>query len=545
VGNAKVTTEFLSDTSDFDRKMDKLVDQNNRLLQQQKLLRKESRDAAKDAKDHHGGAARFVGDQMRAVARLGASYLSLSTAIGEVTKAYERKMALEKEMKDLTVGLSDASENMINNMGNVTKAEVEDFQSRLEALNAKYHPKGGMKALTAEASSALSASQSNRPATLAAMEAAMRFAPASPETREQVAGGILDLRKATGNADPMANLGLLKAIGEQSRVTDWAKIAKHLSGGVIGVKEYGGTAQEAGALIAAITQASADPEGRKSATAAIGMVEQLDKFLPEKDRFRHRLDPKTMEMTKVIEAKGTGMKTWQQRIAYLRQNPQEMERVLDDLSIEKKQKAAIRQIITGQGAGAEAFRSASAAMDRPLGEMAAGAEDAIKVREGLFGSKIAGMGRTNEAVPEIGAGTEWGGKQAILGQYSLENLQNVMQKSDVGYVRRRSMDLNWIMQPEWTGDADAAIAGRREFFRRAVDEQLKTLRYGAVNMGPEAPITGTAEQLQLADKLSAWFARQEKQADEALAEIKRQTEVLEKNQASAGAAQAQLGVGGE
>ncbi|HUX17136.1 MAG TPA: hypothetical protein VMW52_11735, partial [Phycisphaerae bacterium] len=452
---------------------------------------------------------------------------------------------LEKQMKDVTVSVSDASENMINNMGRVTKAQVQDFQARLAALNQQYTPKGGMVALTAEAASALSASQSNRPATLAAMEAAIRFAPASAETREQVAGGILDLRKATGVENPMANLGLLKAIGEQSRVTEWAKIAKNLTGGVLGVKEYGGTAQQAGALIAAITQASADVEGRRSATAAINLVEQLARYLPEKDVMDYALDPATMQYKKVVKAKGTGLKDWQQRIAYLRRNPEEMERVLGSLSSQAKQKAAVRQIVMGRGAGAEAFVAASAAMDRPLGQFAAGAEEMINVRQSLFGSKIAGMERGGEALPEVSAETVWGKKQALLGAYSLGKLETVLQQHGVGPIRRRGMNINWFMQPEWTGDQMDAIAGRRRFFQSEVRNQLLTLRYGIVNPEPGRPISGSPEELQLADNLERWFKRQEADAEETLAEIRRQTAILERNQASAGAAQAQLGVGGE
>ena len=103
-------------------------------------------------------------------------------------------------------------------------------------------------------------------------------------------------------------------------------------------------------MIAAITQASADVEGRRSAGAAIGLVEQLERYLPEKDKFDYT-DPKhTGMMKKVLMAKGTGLTNWMSRIEYLRKNPAEMERVLGDLTAEKKQKAAIRQIITGKGA---------------------------------------------------------------------------------------------------------------------------------------------------------------------------------------------------
>ncbi|HUX16795.1 MAG TPA: hypothetical protein VMW52_10010, partial [Phycisphaerae bacterium] len=63
--------------------------------------------------------------------------------------------------------------------------------------------------------------------------------------------------------------------------------------------------------------------------------------------------------------------------------------------------------------------------------------------------------------------------------------------------------------------------------------------------GPMPAPTGGAVNIELADSLERWFKRQEAQADETLVEIKRQTAVLEKQQATPAAAQGQLGVGGE
>ena len=249
---ARAAQKVYDDTATpMERHKQKLVELNTllkkNLIDQEtygKAVRQSAESADKMAASH-SKAANWANNQLAAVGAMAASYFSVAGAVNAVTAAIEHKIEIERKARDITITEADAQMGMLRNLGNVTEKEQNDFDARLRALDARYKPKGGMPAVYAEAASGLSASQSNRPRTLAAMEAAMRFAPDSAETREQIAGAVLDLRKATGSEDPLANLGLLKSIGEQSRLTDWAKIAKNLSGGVIGVKEYGGTAQQA------------------------------------------------------------------------------------------------------------------------------------------------------------------------------------------------------------------------------------------------------------------------------------------------------------
>lgn len=107
--------------------------------------------------------------------------------------------------------------------------------------------------------------------------AALRFSPKIPtsETADLTGAGI-DLSKRFGFS-PEESLGFLQNVGGQARVVEPAMLANNVTPAIANLANFGNTAQEAGALVAAVTQGSTDKKAASTGTAVIALASQLRK----------------------------------------------------------------------------------------------------------------------------------------------------------------------------------------------------------------------------------------------------------------------------
>lgn len=127
-----------------------------------------------------------------------------------------------------------------------------------------------------------------------------------PSLTPPLVGAALDLQKVFGGATSEDALGFLLASGASSRVADPGQLAANIGPAITGVSRTGATAQQSAALVAAFTQAAADPTGASSGTASIAFARQLQEALPNLPDLESRI--KAMQNDPAVRQKFLGGK---------------------------------------------------------------------------------------------------------------------------------------------------------------------------------------------------------------------------------------------
>lgn len=365
------------------------------------------------------------------LAKVALGYVGISQAISLVTRAIADKQEMENRSRDVTITVADAQIKALRNLGVVSDEEREDFVTRMRTLNAETQPAGGLPTIFAAASSGLSSSFGNVDATEAAIRASARIAPESAEEIEGITKALLHLGKATGTMDAEKNLGFMLGVSGQAAVTSPKLVAQNLVPAIIGVTGKGGTAQEAGAIVAAMTQGLADAVGAMSGTAAISIASQLKAFLPEEDLFKFSADGQ-----RELDVAATGLASTLERIRFLQETPLAREEFLSKASFEQKAGTPIEQMLTG-GEAPTALALESALKNIPkAADSAAIARDMIRGVNMPFEQGVAAGQRAMDSIVGQLEGTEIGQARASAGVFSAEQLDKVLSAAGMGYIQR-------------------------------------------------------------------------------------------------------------
>lgn len=444
---------------DVTKTLFKLEQQNLRLIEQNKRLARSSgrayRESSKGAAKAAGGADRLVGS----LARMAAGYFSVQAAIMAVTASLKDKEEQQRRSRDATITQSDAQRNMLRNLGNVSDEQQDQFLSKLQAMTERAAPKGGLATVYNMAATGLSASGANRQKTLGAIEEALAFAPDDPATATSITGALLHMSKATGRSSARENMGYLKLVGEQSAITNWEKIARNLSPAIIGVTSFGATPQEAGALVAAFTQGSADSMGKRTGTGAIKYAQQLEAFLPTEDVYGQISIPGRRGKTRGVITKGTGLKSLGERIEYLQSHSLDRERFLEQMTMEAKSLAPARQLTQGpKTMTGKAYSSSLVAFNIPFEKMAEQVETKVGQMNRMFGQQIAQGKRAGEVSGEMAVTqTPVGRKSSIQAAFSSEELETILADHKVGWALRKQYRIIYELRKQFQG-AEGAFA---------------------------------------------------------------------------------------
>lgn len=107
-------------------------------------------------------------------------------------------------------------------------------------------------------------------------KAALKFAPElDAEGAAILAGSSVNISKKTGYS-PQEAIGLAQNVSALASITSPELIAKNVTPALNALLEFKNTPQQAGSLIAAITQGSEDSTGERSRTAAIQLAKQIE-----------------------------------------------------------------------------------------------------------------------------------------------------------------------------------------------------------------------------------------------------------------------------
>jgi hypothetical protein len=479
-----VTVQFSGNDAQLTAIMNKIVAQQERM---EKGFQKTGHAA--------GGITGHLMGQVKAIGAMAAGYLTLETAIGAVTEAIRHKMEVEKQAKDSAVLYGDALIAATANMANVTGKDLEQIEDQIAAI-ASLGVSGGKPALAAEFGSALAAAQGDWRKAVNVLGPVAAFRPDSSEVRRELAGATIDVGKITGSEDPWENLGFVKAAGTVVRGREWDKIAKHIVSGMLGMQAYGGTPQENAALAAAITQGSADVEMRRSATAGIQLAQQLNKMFPKKDvPIYAEKRPGVWRQTGV--QKGTGAKSTLERLDLLARDPVLLGATLQNLNIETKQEAAVKQIVSRRGVAWDQYQKGVVDTSRPLATMAADLKTEIAERNQRPNIQVANMQRQIDASVSSLGETVGGLKLKRAGLFGWENLQGQLKPTEPSYFERKLTAFAW----------DVSSSSNQEQYTETVRRRIATMRghdFLGKDMGRAIPgLTGptSPEASQMADVL--------------------------------------------
>ena len=527
---ADVKTTYTSDISRVEANNRKLERSNMRLIEQNRRLKSASRSTNRA---HTGAMASMKSFAMGTLAQ----FASVYAVIGKVRQAMQEIEAFKTRAKTETMSLAGAQENAILMLP--VDRDVKQFEARINRINEKGIA-GGKKTLYNIAAGTLSAG--GYELGMQALEAGAEFGKHNAENAQAIATAALDVSKITGEVKDMrANIGWMIAATQTSRVETVAGMAKYAVPSVLAVTSTGGTPEEGMALFNALTKGMADPQGRKAGTAAIGFAEGLRKFLPEKDLVEQITDPTTGRIREVLRAKGTGLKSFSERLEHLRQHPEKMTEFEGKYlqTMPKKSLGALRALV-GLHPEEKMNQLVQEAFEETLRRqptIAEAAPYAVAKQEQLTTlrpGKIATAAEISEATSEKLIGhTKTGHKASEGGVYSWAETKKKLQESGVGFMGRMGAGVQY-----WAQGADRAAAER--IIQQRIDELVIV---GSHHQNPKQ----VAEYLHLAKILEDYLKRMAETLDRRQDQGDRQIELMQQGgaQHTHAAAQAQLGVGGE
>lgn len=131
---------------------------------------------------------------------------------------------------------------------------------------------------------ALSGTAGDIPGSIAAVDLASQFSSEDPGQIAGVAGGIADISSSIGTKDTLEAFGFQSTVAGLSRVANPERQAKNIPPAIAGLTSAELTPAEAGALFAALTNASKDVTGEQSGTAAISFANRVNDLFRELGR---------------------------------------------------------------------------------------------------------------------------------------------------------------------------------------------------------------------------------------------------------------------
>jgi hypothetical protein len=267
------------------------------------------------------------------------------TAIASQLRAeYDNLVERQKTAADRQIDLAAAQRGAIFALGSDPKMTPAMLDQSLKGISKRTGV--SEKQVTLAATDALSARGDRSAAdALNAVEAAITLAPDDQQSATLFSGTALDFGKAFG-ADPKQALGFLLSIGQNSRVTNMGRLARNVAPGITGLTKFGDSAQQSGALMAAMTQGMVDFEGAVSRTTAIALAQQLETFMPE------------------------GKSTFE-RIQALQADPAKAAAFMKDASFERQAFPVVRELLAG-GADSPMRKAYAGALGSVLTPQAAG-----------------------------------------------------------------------------------------------------------------------------------------------------------------------------
>lgn len=195
---------------------------------------------------------------------------ALNIAINEGTRGYQQMLQNQRDSGNFHVSLATAQRAALRNLGEGevgSKALIGRLGSIAKNTGAD------LTAVTQAASGILSArGNMSQTQALNQLEAVAKIDPSMmPQELQAMAGATMDIRKNFGGTAEQA-IGAMLRSQMTARVENTADFAQNVVPAIVGLGGFGTDYRSASALVSAISQKSADVQGRRSGTAAIQLA---------------------------------------------------------------------------------------------------------------------------------------------------------------------------------------------------------------------------------------------------------------------------------
>lgn len=442
---------------------------------------REAADAEREAGKVRSTQAQGMGQAISSLARLAASYLTVSTAIAAINRELQLKAELEAAAKDTQVTVGDAQAQLRSNLGAFSAADrkriIDDVQ-RVQDVT------GFQDAAQLNLAAAAGISGGGTPdQVIDNLTQAALVSRQNPEQLATLVGAGIDVGKASGLDDARSNLGFILSAGAVSRPTNLRQQARNIPGAVIGAAGTDTTgdrqraAREGAAAFAVLSNYGVDVEGQSSRTATISLATQLRDFFGAEGRD----DPQTFGG----------------RIRALQSDEELRTKFLADASFERQFKIPTEQLLTAGSDVARSFEQSFDSIQFDRSEFDALATDlgaqgiTAEIRQGAAqrtaesitqqreladteGSRIAfARQRLEEGLTRGTAGTLAGGLQRTIEPYRFEAAINAGKSPEQAAIDilERMRDAR---NPGGFDEEDLSPSQRRS--RAAFQQQIDILR---------------------------------------------------------------------
>jgi hypothetical protein len=475
---AEVKLDFTGDSRAAQAELDKLTRKIAGLTEQMRKMRD---DGSRGAKEQ---ASSF--DKMgSSLATVAMRYVSVGAAAAAITAELRDQMQLQRELARFQETAAGSQIKLLRNLGVVSAQERAKVLAEITEISRRTGVTEQNLFLAASNAVSAKGGLSNLQA-LQSVEMAARVAPEDVGELTGVAGGLLDTSSLTGTADARRNLAFMVALQEQSRVTNIRGIATQTVPGAIGVKGFGGTSEEAAALVATLSNAMKDQGGEKSKTAAIALAQQLEAQLPAEDTFA--FDAKGRRK---MAAPGTGLASTEERIRRLQEDGELRERFLATATLDMKEAIVpMRDLLTKGSPTSQLFQQNIAKLN--AGTPPEKADELIAGIQGIPVQQLADLQRRSVAGPQRAmlANIPGGAQGAAYGA-----VDTALEQSGHGWMSRSFERFLMSLRPALTGKTPAEVG----------IERLESLQYARLEETEEgrAQLKVLREQLEVLKGLQA------------------------------------------
>ena len=276
---ANASVVWRSDDKEVIASLQKMEKEVERLRDENRKLKEIGKEAMASAKAGAEGASSAYGKLTESIEGMVSGYLSVNAALELGNKLLQDKIDLQNKAADAQHSGAIAERSLLRNLGNISVAEQDKFLAGIKTISQETGVSQDMlKGTAAEAVSARG--NLNFEQTLQHIKQAALMAPESASEQAATSRALMNAASITGSANQENNQAFLTDLMGQSPSSRLADISQNMMPGIAGVKGFGGTAQEAGALNTAMASAMKDATGASSGTAAIQLAKQIEKYTP-------------------------------------------------------------------------------------------------------------------------------------------------------------------------------------------------------------------------------------------------------------------------
>lgn len=340
-----------------------------------------------------------------AITGVGSALGAAMAVANQVQKELANLRAQQGKAATENLALAEVLPQTVRNAGGLLSArEVETSVSRISRATSV-----GETTVARALGDALSARGATNKAealeAVAATQAALTYAPElDPASAAALAGGSIDIQRRFG-VKPEAALGFISRVGTQSRVVDLRNLIQNVSPALGNVTAFGGSAQEAGALLATLTSGTGDFTGASSGTAALQLAKQLSE---------------------------AGYASPGEGIRALQADAKAREKFLKTASFEAKASPTIRALLTGGTAEAKGF----AASAQAIGTFQQGAETFAKQIDEINKLSSVQLGRMKRGIDQAAGAMRLANVVGAEGAITREGFEQLLDASGAGALEK-------------------------------------------------------------------------------------------------------------